>query len=321
MSIYTIDPLDFSSIRTVSLAERPNKVRTGQFAKRVTAAQAALLDSLPDILAAADLRKLATAVVAANRSKRRVLFGLGAHVLKVGLSPILIQLVQDDFIDGIALNGAGIVHDFEIALVGSTSENVDEALPGGRFGVARETAESLNGAIAQAARDGIGIGEAVGKLAAELRTPTAHLSLLGACYRARTPVTVHVAIGTDILHIHPSAEGAAIGAASLRDFRLFAALVAGLDGGGVYLNLGSAVVLPEVFLKAIAAVRALGLPLEGFTTANLDFIQHYRPLTNVVRRPTAGHGTGLALAGHHELLVPLLAAALYRERGAVDSPA
>ena len=214
MSIYRIGPLDLSAIRTLALAERPSKVGAAQFAKPVAAAQASLLDSLPDTLAGADLRRLAAAIVSANGSGRKVLFGLGAHVLKVGLSPVLIQLVQDGFIDAIALNGAGIVHDYELALAGKTSEDVDEALPGGQFGVTRETAEALNAAIAGAAGEGIGIGEAVGRLAAGLRTPTAHLSLLGACYRARVPVTVHVALGTDVLHIHPSADGAAIGRAS-----------------------------------------------------------------------------------------------------------
>jgi hypothetical protein len=180
--------------------------------------------------------------------------------------------------------------------------------------VTHETGTVLNEAIRDGARDGIGIGESVGRVLADMKTPTARYSILGACYRLRIPVTVHVAIGTDILHIHPSADGASIGAGSLTDFRLFAALVAGLDGGGVYVNIGSAVILPEVFLKAVTLVRNLGTPLEGFTTANLDFLQHYRPLTNVVRRPVAGHGSGISLTGHHEILLPLLAAAILKAR-------
>jgi hypothetical protein len=313
MSIYPIAPLDLSGIRTVSLASRPSKVRDADFARPVEASHAAILDSLPDILAARDLKRLAAGIHGANRSGRRVIFGLGAHVFKVGLTPILIQLVESGFVDAFALNGAGIVHDFEIAACGSTSEDVDAALPDGRFGVTRETGEALNGAIRDAAREDVGIGEAVGRLITTLETPTARYSLLGACYRRRIPVTVHVAIGTDVLHVHPAADGAAIGAASHRDFRLFAALVAGLHGGGVYLNIGSAVILPEVFLKAVSVVRNLGMPLEGFTTANLDFFQHYRPLTNVVRRPTTEGGRGYALTGHHELLFPLLAAAVVEE--------
>ena len=314
MSVYSVAPLDVSNIVTIPLASRPSKVQAMAFSKPVCAEQASLLDAMPDTLAARDLRRLATAVVAANRAGKRVLFGLGAHLFKVGLSPVLIQLVEEGFVDGLALNGAGIIHDYEIAACGATSEDVDTALQDGRFGVTRETGEALNGAIAEGAREGIGIGEGVGRLLAGLETPTARFAVLGACYRRRIPVTVHVAVGTDVLHVHPSADGAAIGAASLRDFRLFAALVSGLDGGGVYLNLGSAVILPEVFLKAVTLVRNLGNPLRGFTTADFDFLRHYRPLSNVVRRPVAGHGTGLSFTGHHEILVPLLAASLLRER-------
>lgn len=321
MSRYEIAPLDFSGLVTIPLARRPGKVSTRAFARRVSPSDADLLDRMPGVLAADDLRELTDAIVRAHRSRKRVLFGLGAHVLKVGLAPVLIQLIEEGLIDGIALNGAGIVHDYEIAACGSTSEDVDATLPDGRFGVARETGESLNRAAREAASEGIGLGEAVGRLIAEMKTPAVADSVLAACWRRRVPVTVHVAIGTDVPHIHPSADGAAIGAATFTDFRLFAALVSGLDGGGVYVNLGSAVLLPEVFLKAVAAVRNLGLPLGGFTTANLDFLQHYRPLTNVVRRPIAGDGKGISITGHHEILVPLLAAALLRarERGAGDS--
>lgn len=313
MSVYEAKPLDLSRLPTIDLEERPSIVSAPSFARPLVGSCAAFLDTLPDTLGAKELRALAAAIVAANRSKKKVIFGLGAHVIKTGLAPIVIQLIQDGRVDGIAMNGAGIVHDYEIGLLGATSEDVDSALPQGRFGVARQTAEALNAAAVQGAAEGIGMGEAVSRLAAGLTTPTAHLSLLAACYRARVPVTVHVALGTDILHMHPSADGAAIGATSLRDFRLLAALVAGLDGGGVYVNIGSAVILPEVFLKAVAVVRGLGMPLEGLTTANLDFIQHYRPLTNVVRRPTAGHGRGITLTGHHEILLPLLAASIRRE--------
>lgn len=314
MSVYRVTPLDLSGLATVPLASRESKVSADAFAGRVSAEHASLLDAMPRMQASADFRRLAAAIGGANRSGRKVLFGLGAHVFKVGLSPIVIQLVEEGYIDGIALNGAGIVHDYEIAVCGATSEDVDASLPGGRFGVTRETGESLNRAITEGAREGIGIGEAVGRLIAGLDTATAHYGVLGACYRRRVPVTVHVAIGTDVLHVHPTADGGSIGRGSHHDFRLFAALVAGLDRGGVYVNVGSAVILPEVFLKAVTVVRNLGMPLGGFTTANFDFLQHYRPLTNVVRRPVAGSGTGFSFTGHHEILVPLLAAALLRER-------
>jgi hypothetical protein len=314
MSVYSVRPLELNGLRTIPLSSRPSKVRSSAFAKKVAPEHASLLDVMPGILSVPDLDRLVLAIDGARRSGRRVLFGIGAHVLKVGLSPILIQLLEEGFIDGLAFNGAGIVHDYEIAACGSTSEDVDTALPGGQFGVTRETGEFLNAAIAEGAREGIGMGEAVGRAIAGMTTPTAGLGVLGACYRLKIPATVHVAIGTDVLHIHPSADGAAIGAGSHRDFRLFAALVAGLDGGGVYVNIGSAVILPEVFLKAVTVVRNLGMPLTGFTTANFDFHQHYRPLTNVVRRPVAGHGTGLFFTGHHEVLIPLLAAALLRAK-------
>ena len=314
MSVYSVAPIDLSGLSTSSLASRGSKFTAQEFARAPTAAHALLLDDLPDVLAGRDLRSLVKAILDANRAGRRVLVGLGAHVFKVGLSPVLIQLVEEGFIDALALNGAGIVHDFEIALCGSTSEDVDASLPEGRFGVTRETAEALNGAIVEGARDGIGIGEAVGRMMVRLDTPTAKYGVLSACYRRRVPVTVHLAIGADVIHLHPSADGAAMGAASHRDFRLFAALVSGLNAGGVYLNVGSAVVLPEVFVKCVTLVLSLGMTLSGFTTANFDFLQHYRPLTNVVRRPVAGGGTGYTFTGHHEILIPLLAAALLRGR-------
>jgi hypothetical protein len=208
------------------------------------------------------------------------------------------------------MTGAGVIHDFEIAVAGATSEDVDAALPSGGFGMTEETGRIINEAIADGAKDGIGIGEAVGRRLHQMNPPHKEHSLLYAAYTARVPVTVHVTIGTDITHIHPTASGEAIGAASFQDFRVFCSLVRRMDGGGVYLNLGSAVTLPEVFLKAVTVVRNLGTPLEDITTANFDFIQHYRPLTNVVRRPVAGVGKGYALTGHHEIMIPLLAAAI-----------
>ncbi len=231
-------------------------------------------------------------------------------MLKVGLSPVLIDLMERGFLTGIAMNGAGIVHDFELAVSGHTSEDVDAGLGSGAFGMARETGEEVNRAIVEGDRDGLGLGAAVGRYLEGRRARYRDSSLLAAAWRRGVPVTVHVALGTDIVHMHPACDPAAVGRSTHLDFRTFAALVAGLGGGGVYLNVGSAVLLPEIFLKAVTLCRNLGHDLTDFATANLDFIQSYRPNTNVVERPTRGVGRGYRLTGHHELLVPLLAAAL-----------
>jgi len=237
---------------------------------------------------------------------------LGGHVIKCGLAPVLIDLMQRGYATVFALNGAAAIHDFEIALAGHTSEDVEAALPDGRFGSAEETGREMNAAIADGARLGLGIGEALGRRLDTISAPAyAPFSLVLQAYRASIPVTVHVAMGTDTPHTHPAADGAAIGAGSHHDFRLLCSYVADLHEGGVYLNVGSAVVLPEVFLKAVSAVRNLGHTLSGFTTANFDFLQHYRPRMNVVERPHAGSGgAGYSVTGHHELMIPLLAAAL-----------
>jgi len=237
---------------------------------------------------------------------------MAAHPIKVGLSPILIDLMRRNLLTGLAVNGAGIVHDAEIAMVGRTSEDVDQVLECGRFGMARETAEFLNAAIAWGAEQGLGLGEAVGRRLLGSEFPFKDLSLLAVAADLNLPLTVHVAVGTDIIHLHPSVNPEALGATTHLDFRLFAALVSHLSEG-VYLNLGSAVIMPEVFLKAVTLARNLGYPVAPLTTVNLDFVQHYRPLTNVVRRPTAGTGRGYALTGHHELLLPLLAALVIEE--------
>jgi len=311
MSIYDIDPFDLGGLKTYPLASRPSKVTVADFAKPVMSGSTlgAFLDSLPSILAVNDLRALASAVRNARALGKPVIAGLGGHVIKTGLAPILIDLMRRGFITAFAVNGSCLVHDFEIAVSGSTSEDVDVALGTGAFGAAEETGRILNEATAAGARDGIGLGEAVGRALVALEPPHGDVSLLHAAYSARVPVTAHIAVGNDITHIHPSADGAAIGATTHRDFRLLCSIVAGMDGGGVYLNFGSAVVLPEVFLKTVTVVRNRQ-PLEGFVTANFDFIQHYRPLANVVRRPTASSGRGYALTGHHEILIPLFAAAL-----------
>ena len=305
----TIPPLSLQGLTTYSLQDRPSKVSHQDFARPWTQGESfqEFLARLPKILAGQTLREVAAAWVQARRAGRPVLLGLGAHALKVGLSPILIDLIERGLITGLAANGAVIIHDAEIAMVGRTSEDVDQVLGTGQFGMARETAEFLNEAIAWGAREGLGLGEAVGRRLSRSNFPYKHLSLLASAAGREVPVTVHVAVGTDIIHLHPSCDPAALGETTHRDFRLFAALVSQL-AGGMYINLGSAVILPEVFLKALTLARNLGHRVEPLTTVNLDFVQHYRPLTNVVRRPTAGTGQGYALTGHHEILVPLLAA-------------
>jgi hypothetical protein len=316
MSVYDRAPLDFSKLSTYPLASRPSKVTVADFAKPLAedATVGGFLDSLPRILAADDLRAVASAIRSARERGLPVIAGMGGHVIKTGLGPVLVDLMERGVLTALAMNGSCLVHDFEIAVSGGTSEDVDATLGSGAFGAAEETGRSLNDAASLAMSAEIGLGEAVGRTLHEMDAPHAGASLLHSAYRLRVPVTVHVAIGNDIPHIHPSADGAAVGAATHRDFRLLCSLVRELDGGGVYLNLGSAVVLPEVFLKAITVVRNLGYGLEGFVTANFDFIQHYRPLTNVVRRPTAGHGRGYAITGHHEIMIPLLAAAILAEK-------
>jgi hypothetical protein len=275
---------------------------------------AALLDSLPRILAADTLRSITAAVIEAKSKNRAIIWGIGGHVIKTGLAPILIDLMRRGFVTAIAMNGSGVIHDFEIAVAGWTSEDVDAALGSGAFGMAEETGRLINEAIRRGVAEDCGVGESVGRALVEMKPQYADYSILHAAYAAKIPVTVHVTIGTDIVHIHPHADGAAIGAATYRDFLLFTSLVKDLDGGGVYLNVGSAVTLPEVFLKAVTVVRNLGHSLQDFTTANLDFIQHYRPMTNVVRRPVAnGAGRGYSVTGHHELMIPLLAASIVRQ--------
>jgi hypothetical protein len=316
MSRYEVEPFDLSQLSTYPLAERKSKVSAADLAKPAQpgATMREFFERLPNILAVKELRAAADAIRAARDKGKAVIVGLGGHVVKCGLAPALIDLMRRGYFTAFALNGSGVIHDFEIAVVGATSEDVDATLGSGAFGGAEETGLGVNAALARAAREGLGAGEALGKTLDEMNPPYAEQSLLCSAYRRGVPVTVHVAIGTDIVHIHPTAVGADIGAASHHDFRLLCALTAQLDGGGVYVNLGSAVILPEVFLKAVTVVRNVGLPLSGFTTVNFDFLQQYRPLTNVVRRPVAGGaGRGIALTGHHELMIPLLAAAILEE--------
>ena len=306
------EPLDLAKVRTYPLAERKSKMGLGDFARPHLGggSLASFLDSLPRILGAESLRLLAQQVLRARSLGKPIVWGLGAHVLKVGLSRVLIDLMERGFVTGIAMNGAGIVHDFELAVAGQTSEEVADGLGSGQFGMARETGEEINRAIVEGDRDGLGLGAAVGRYLEGRRPPHLDVSLLAAARRLGRPATVHVALGTDIVHMHPACDPAAVGRTSHLDFRILAGEVARMGGGGVYLNVGSAVLLPEVFLKAVTLARNLGHDLTDFTTANLDFIQSYRPNTNVVERPTKGVGRGYSLTGHHEILVPLLAAAL-----------
>jgi hypothetical protein len=321
MSIYSIHPITLGSVHTYPLASRKSKVSIRDFAKPPGAntSLSTFLDSLPNILAADDLRQLLFAMHRARQQRKAILWGLGGHVIKVGLGPILIDLIKRGFVSGIAMNGAALIHDFEIALAGNTSEDVEAGLGEGQFGMAEETGKYLNEIAKLSHRIRIGYGEAAGQFLSSglLNVKHADSSVLVAAYKHRIPVTIHLAIGTDIPHMHRAADGAALGAATHYDFRLFCALVEQMHPGGVYLNWGSAVLLPEVFLKAISVVRNLGIPLRPITTANFDFIQHYRPLQNVVRRPTASargsrgpESHGYAITGHHELLLPLVAAAL-----------
>jgi hypothetical protein len=308
---FRYDEFDPSDVRTYPLATRASKVQRTDFARPWDPASglAGWIDALPHLLAADDFRAVVAALRQAHQAGRGIIWGLGAHVIKTGLSPVLIDLMERGFVSALALNGAGLIHDFEVALSGATSEDVDAALGPGRFGMSEETGRDLNAAIASGVARGLGLGQAVVAHLQETMPPCASLSLLCAAGRTGVPVTVHVAIGTDIIHMHPAASGAAIGEGSLRDFRYLTSAVAGL-AGGVYLNCGSAVMLPEVFLKAVSLVRNRDIALDGLTTVNLDFVRLYRPETNVVRRPVAGIGRGYSLVGHHEILIPLLAAAL-----------
>jgi deoxyhypusine synthase len=309
-----IPPLQPSRARTHRLSTLSRLVRRDQLATPVGAGASMrrFLDSLPDVLAARDLRDLASAVARANRGRRPFLIMSGAHAIKVGLGPVLCSMLRDGIVSAIATNGAAIIHDFELAFAGRTSENVGEGLADGSFGMARETGEFLNRAARIAADEGKGFGEIVGREIMRARLKFRDASIFATAYRAGAPATVHVTVGADIIHMHPSADGAAIGAATMNDFHRLAAVVARL-ARGVVLNLGSAVVMPEVFLKALNLARNLGRKVENFTAADMDFILHYRPRMNVVERPTGKSGRGMVLTGHHEVMFPLLSAAIREE--------
>jgi deoxyhypusine synthase len=309
-------PLDLSKIKTYSLADRSSKVSTADFAKtgQKGAAFKDFLNGLPNILAGSDLRSIISATAAAASNKKTIILAMGAHVIKVGLNPVVIDLMERGIITCVAMNGAGIIHDVELALAGHTSEDVATAIDDGSFGMAEDTAVFLGRALAESRQNSDGLGQAVGRAIQEKKLPFSKQSILAAGFRLGIPVTVHVAIGTDIIHMHPQFDAARTGIATHRDFRLFSSVVATLQQG-VYLNVGSAVILPEVFLKAVALARNLGHTLDHFTTVNLDMITHYRPLTNVINRPTAKGGEGINLVGHHEIMLPLIAAGVIEQLG------
>jgi hypothetical protein len=309
---FPYEEFDLSGVHTYPLASRVSRTRAEHCATPLApgATVAEFVQALPRLLGAEDLRRVVAALEAARHGHAGIVWGIGAHVIKTGVAPVLIDLMHRGYVSALAMNGAGMIHDFEMALSGGTSEDVDSTLGPGTFGMAEETATVLNEAINEGSRAGLGLGQAVAQMLTARAPAHADASLMVTAHRLGIPLTVHVALGTDIIHMHPAASGAAIGEATLRDFRYFTSSVSRLRRG-VYLNCGSAVVLPEVFLKAVALARNHGADLEGLTTVNIDFLRMYRPQTNVVHRPAAATGgTGISLVGHHEILIPLLAAAL-----------
>jgi len=309
-----LKPISLDGVKSYPLKERESKVNLDDFARAWESGGSMnrWLESLPRILAGKDLLEIRDRMVQAAFSNRTIILAMGAHAIKVGLNPIIIDLLDRGIIKGLAMNGACIIHDAEVAMSGKTSEDVASEIGAGRFGMAEETGRFLNEAISEGAEKDLGLGESVGAMLIREDFPFNRQSLLARAYELDIPVTVHVAMGTDIIHFHPSADGASIGKASHHDFRIFSRLVSELEGG-VFINLGSAVIMPEVFLKALSLVRNLGHEVKDFTTVNMDFIQHYRPMTNVVRRPTLDGGKGFSLTGHHEIMFPLLAAAVIEE--------
>jgi len=312
----TFKPIGLNQIKIYPISERKSKVSHTDFAKiwQKGATFKDFLENLPDILAGSHIKKVISSISTAFKNEKTIVLAMGAHVIKVGLNPVVIDLMERGIITAVAMNGAGIIHDLEIALVGHTSEDVAASIENGSFGMTHETCEFLNEAIHRAGQKSIGLGEAVGMAIIEKKLPYTEQSILAAGIRLGIPVTIHVAIGTDTIHMHPGFDARETGEATHRDFRTFASIIATLERG-VYLNVGSAVILPEVFLKAVTLVRNLGNNIENFTTVNMDFIRQYRPLTNVVNRPTTKGGQGFNLTGHHEIMLPLIAAGIIDQIG------
>jgi hypothetical protein len=303
-------PLSLKKVKTCRLVRRNSKFSLDKMGRPFSGGSfTKFLKGLPDVLASRDFKETASAIIKARQKGRPVVLGMGAHPIKVGLSPVIIDLLKNDLITAVAMNGACIVHDFELALVGRTSEDVDTELCKGSFGMAEETGKGVNLAINQGVSKGKGTGRSVGDYILRGKFPHKKLSILAATSRLDIPATVHIAVGTDIIHMHPEADGSATGEGSMRDFRLFSAVISDLRGG-VYINLGSAVIMPEVFLKAVAVSRNLGCSVKNFTTVNMDFIQHYRCRENVLKRPVLSGGRSYAITGHHEIMFPLLAASV-----------
>ena len=308
-----IQPMDLSGVTTYPLAERSNKVSLQRdFAGDISAGMsvAGLLAALPNQLGGESLNAVINAVVKAREQGRPVVIAIGGHVIKCGLQPVLKKLINADVITAVAMNGSATIHDYELSLIGETSEDVGAVLHCGTFGMAEETGRDINRALKAGVARGEGYGEALGRFIVENKNPQRGSSLLAACFEKDIPATVHVAVGTDIIHQHPECDGAVLGQATFTDFRLFTSVVSGLGNGGVFINIGSAVIMPEVFLKALSIAQNMGFHVDHLTTANFDMTQHYRPLQNVVRRPTAGDSRGLTITGHHEIMIPLLAAGI-----------
>jgi hypothetical protein len=306
-----MNPISLDGITSYPLGERKSKVTLDDFGRpwQPGADLKTWLQSLPKILAGSDFRRIVESIILAHRSGKMVILAMGAHPIKVGLNPVILDLMARGILSGLAMNGACIIHDAELAMAGHTSEDVQAQLGAGKFGMAEETGSMINRAIISGAEEGIGLGQSVGAMLVREKFPHVQHSLLAGAFELGVPVTVHVAIGTDIIHFHPDVDGGSIGKATHLDFRIFAGLISQLEGG-VFINLGSAVIMPEVFLKALSLVRNLGHEVKDFTTVNMDFMQHYRPMTNVVHRPTLEGGQGFSLVGHHEIMFPLLAAAV-----------
>lgn len=309
----TYSPVNLENITTYSLDSRDNKVNVKEHFAAVPAAECSFREfynGLPNLLGAEALRAVVAAIINARRNQRPVVLAMGGHVVKCGLQPVLKKLIDSGIITAVAMNGSVVIHDYEVSLVGATSEDVGAVLQSGNFGFSKETGQGINKALSEGQEEGVGFGRAIGTAIIRHNHPYRNSSLLATCVENDIPVTVHVAIGTDIIHQHPQADGAVIGALSMHDFRLLTSVVTDLGDGGVWLNVGSAVLLPEVFLKALSVAQNLGYHVDNFTTANFDMIQHYRPLQNVVKRPTTGQGRGYTITGHHEINIPLLAFAV-----------
>jgi len=311
-------PIDMSEIKTYSIKTRNNKVNVREhFGKPAEAGMscAGLLDAMPRLLGADSLRSVVDAIVQAREKGCPVVLAMGGHVIKCGLQPVLKSLIDADVITAVAMNGSATIHDFEVSLVGATSEEVGEVLHSGDFGFSDETGAGMNQALKAGLDKGLGFGQAIGEWIIDHQHPFREYSLLATCVEKGLPVTSHVAVGTDIIHQHPEMDGAVTGEMSFRDFKLITSVVADLGDGGVWLNVGSAVIMPEVFLKALSIAQNLGHHVDNFTTANFDMNQHYRPLQNVVKRPTSGGGKGYSIIGHHEINIPLLAVSILDKIG------